>query len=371
MWRTARRPRVKVAPGFFEQGRHRAWFTSLTLSQQEASDVTVKALRQHRYQATTDNEGDSIHIYAERNRYTRFGTFLTHGGIILALAAAIWGNIAGFSDNGLVIPDGSVRAVGHGTDLSVLNEGFVEEDYPDGRPKDYRSDLIIYERGVEVKRQTVRVNQPVEYKGIRFHQSFFGNAAVIRVKDTANDKLLFEDGVALAYRSEIYGEARPLGFFTLFNGRMGVDVVGTAQDAEDTFIQPWEVVIVAYKTDDRAILFTRKLAQREPIEIAGLEFTFLREKQFTGLSVVKNPGVNLLWLATALIVLGIYTVLYFPHRRVWALSSQSGPQLTLALAGAAPRLTRFDGEFQRLVSALERELGTATSSHEDSEERRL
>ncbi|MFC1962860.1 cytochrome c biogenesis protein ResB [Chloroflexota bacterium] len=370
IWRAVRHPRIKMSQGFFKQGRLRAWFPSLHLSHQEAADVTVKALRRQRYRVTTDNEESTTHIYAERNRYSRFGTLLTHGGIILAIAAALWGNMTGFSDNNLVIPDGSVRAVGHGTGLSVLNEGFVEEDYPDGRPRDYRSDLVIYEEGREVKRQTVRVNQPVEYKGIRFHQSFFGNAAVIRVRDTANDKILFEDGVSLAYSNEIYGEARPMGFSPLFDGHLTVAVVGTAQDAVDNFIQPWEVIIVIYRTNDNTMLFTEKLVQGEPFETAGLEFTFLREKQFTGLSVVKNPGVIFLWLACTFLVLGIYTVLYFPHRRVWVLCSPSLQQSTLALAGAAPRLTRMEGEFQRLVSALEKELVTTTGSRENGEERR-
>jgi cytochrome c biogenesis protein len=362
IWRTVRHPAVKPGQGFFERGRHRAWFTSSGLSQQEASDIAAETLRRQHYQVTIGSGPDSTHVYAERNRYARFGTFLTHGGIILAIAAALWGNLTGFSENALAIPDGSVREVGYGTELSVLNEGFTEEDYPDGRPKDFRSDLVIYERGIEVKRQTIRVNQPLEYKGVRFHQAFFGNAVVMRVRDTADDELLFEDGVALAYRNKTYGEARPVGFFTLFDGMLTVDVVSTAQDAADSSIRPGEVVIVVYRSGDRALWSSEKLVQREPLEIAGLEFTFLREKQFTGLSVVKNPGVNFLWLATAFIVLGMCTVLYFPHRRVWALCVQSIPEPTLALAGAAPRLVGFDREFQRLASALELELSRAGSS---------
>lgn len=360
MWRTIRHQRVKVGQSFFERRNHRAWFPTISLPQQEIAGVAVRALRQQRYRVVTQSDAEGTHIYAERNRYTRFGTFLTHGGIILAIAAAVLGNLAGFSDKNLVIPNGSVRAVGHGTGLSVLNEGFIEEDYPDGRPMDYRSDLVIYENGVEVKRQTVRVNKPVEYRGIRFHQSFFGNAAVIRVRDTDDEKVLFEDGVALAYRNKQYGEDRPVGFFKLFDGRLMVDVVGTAQDAFDDFIQPWEIVVAVYR-DDNSVLFIEKLTQGEPFETGGLEFTFLREKQFTGLTVVKNPGVNFLWLATALIVLGIYTVLYFPHRRIWVLCSQSSLESPLAVSGVAPRLSGFDLEFQRLVSALEREMGTKSS----------
>jgi cytochrome c biogenesis protein len=378
MWRTLRRPMAKVGQLFFEQGNHRASFPSLDLSRQETADVTVKILRRQRYQVTTESDSEGTHIYAERNRYARFGTFLSHAGIILAIVAALWGNLAGFSDSSLAIPNGSVRAVGHGTGLSVLNEGFIEEDYPDGRPKDYRSDLVIYENGKEVKRETVRVNEPVEYQGIRFHQAFFGNAAVIRVKDIVNNKLLFEDGVALAYRDEQYGEARPVGFFTLYDGRLNIDVIGTAQDAVDDFIQPWEVGIIARISDNNTILFSEKLAQGEPFAIAGLEFTFLREKQFTGLSVVKNPGVKFIWLASAFMVLGIYTVLYFPYHRIWVLCSQYSQQPTVSLAGVAPRLSGFDGEFQRLLSTFEQELGQiansrdlSLSNREDGKERSL
>ena len=113
---------------------------------------------------------------------------------------------------------------------------------------------------------------------MRFHQAFFGNAVVMRVRDTVDDKLLFEDGVALAYRNRTYGESRPMGFFTLFDGMLTVDVVSTAQDAADSFIRPGEVVIVVYQSGDSALWVSEKLVQREPLEIAGLEFTFLREK---------------------------------------------------------------------------------------------
>ena len=378
MWRTLRQPRIKVGQGFTERGKYQAYFQPLTLSHPQATDIIGKTLSQQHYHVITESSSDGTHIYAERNRYTRFGTFLTHGGIILTIIAALWGNLAGFSDNGLVIPDGSLSEVGHGTNLSVLNEGFIEEDYPDGRPKDYRSDLIIYENGKEVKRKTVRVNEPVEYNGVRFHQAFFGNAAVIRVKDIVNNKLLFEDGVSLAYRNEQYGEARPVGSFTLFNGSLIVDTIGPANDVVDNFIQPWEVLLIIYISDDKSMLFSQKLAQGEPFESNGLEFTFLREKQFTGLSVVKNPGVKFIWPATALVVLGMCTVLYFPSRRIWALCHQQSEQLIVSITGAAPRISNFDGEFQRLLSSLKQELGPITSSHEldlsnreDSKERSL
>ncbi|MBI3040611.1 MAG: cytochrome c biogenesis protein ResB, partial [Chloroflexi bacterium] len=109
LWRLVRYRRVKVGQSFFEAGRYRARFASLSISHQEAANAAVAALRQRHYQVTTINEDNRSHIYAERHRYSRFGTFLTHGGIIMAIAAAVWGNFFGFSDNSLVIPDDSRR----------------------------------------------------------------------------------------------------------------------------------------------------------------------------------------------------------------------------------------------------------------------
>ncbi|MBI2857216.1 MAG: cytochrome c biogenesis protein ResB [Chloroflexi bacterium] len=361
-WRAVRQARVKVGRDFFEHGRHRALIEAPAQDLEKAAGLMSRVLRRRRYVVTVEKGESATYVYGERNRWGQLGTFLTHGGIVLMLGAALWSNVAGFRDTTLVIPDGSVREVGHGTTLSVLNEGFIEEDYPDGRPRDYRSDLVLYEDGREVKRGTVRVNEPMQYGGVRFHQSFFGNAAVVRVRDSAGGQLLYEDGVALAYRSEIYGISRPLGFFTLPELGLIVDVVGMAQDARDTLINPWEVFVAIYDSNSTKLVGGGKLALGEPYRTAGMEFTFLREKQYTGLSVVKTPGIDLLWFASALLVLGICAVLYFPHRRVWVYCPASGQ---VALAGAAPRMWAFDEEFRLLASELEREMAGA-AVHETS-----
>ena len=77
---------------------------------------------------------------------------------------------------------------------------FTDEYYLEGPPKDYSSELIIYDNGVEVKRGTVRVNSPMSYKGISFHQAFFGQTAVMDVKDETGASI-FSAGVPLAWQT--------------------------------------------------------------------------------------------------------------------------------------------------------------------------
>ncbi len=48
---------------------------------------------------------------------------------------------------------------------------FTLASYPNGMPKEYRSDLSVWEQGLEKMKASVRVNDPFTYKGITFYQS--------------------------------------------------------------------------------------------------------------------------------------------------------------------------------------------------------
>ena len=56
----------------------------------------------------------------------------------------------------------------------------------------------------------------------------------------------------------------------------------------------------------------------------GLVFSFggLDSKMFTGLQVAKDPGVNVVWLGCALMVVGITMAFFLSHQRVWVRLAQ-------------------------------------------------
>ncbi|MBI4234031.1 MAG: cytochrome c biogenesis protein ResB, partial [Chloroflexi bacterium] len=76
-----------------------------------------------------------------------------------------------------------------GTNLSLKLESIVDEYWPEGPPKDYRSQVVLYENGQEVQQGVLRVNHPMSYKGVRFYQSFFGQAVVTEVRDQSGQTL--------------------------------------------------------------------------------------------------------------------------------------------------------------------------------------
>ncbi|MBP2684972.1 MAG: cytochrome biosis protein ResB, partial [Deltaproteobacteria bacterium] len=130
----------------------------------------------------TEADGQ-VHLYAENGVASRFGVYVTHLSIVIIFIGAIVGNVAGFK--GYVnIPEGEAITkvpVRGGTLIQDLGftvrcNAFSLETYPSGQPKAYKSDLSVIEGGREVARKTIVVNDPLQYKGIWFYQSSYGQA---------------------------------------------------------------------------------------------------------------------------------------------------------------------------------------------------
>ena len=206
------------------------------------------------------------------------------------LAAGVLGGVLGWRDNAFMVPEGSTRAVGRETGLVVRNEGFTDEYFPSGTAKDYRSDLVVLQDGKEVARKTIRVNDPLDVAGVRFHQAFFGPAAVMRVRDPQGN-VIFEDGVALGYQFDGTGIPRNGGFFVLGNRQMAVYVlVPAAQRGPDPEIPAGNVRLEIFLPRQARPSAVETLPQGTPREVLGYTFEFVRERQFSGLQVVAQSG---------------------------------------------------------------------------------
>jgi cytochrome c biogenesis protein len=317
-------------------------------------------------------------VFADRNRFGKAGTFLNHLGIITILGAAVLGNVLGWRENGFMVPEGSMRPVGHDTGLVVRNDGFTDEYFPSGTPKDYRSDLVLLQNGKEIAHKTIRVNDPLDWGGVRFHQAFFGPAAVMRATDSQGN-VVFDDGVALGYEFDGTGLARNGGFFTLGN-RNGLPtlavyvLVPAAQRGVDPAIPAGSVRLEIFEPRQARPSVIDTLAQGTPKEILGYTFEFLRERQFSGLQVVYNPAVPVIWIACAMMLIGMLTVFNFPLRRVWArldpleegeqkkdesadsAHHSSTPGVRVRLAAVSNRDVLFAREFERLALAIDEQI---------------
>jgi cytochrome c biogenesis protein ResB len=108
---------------------------------------------------------------------------------------------------------------------------------------------------------------------------------------------------------------------------------------------------------DGNLVDIKDLQRNQDVQSNGLTFRFLREGRFTGLKLVKDPGVNIVWIASALMVAGLVMVFWFPHRRMWALVSPRGDGGTeVRLAAASQRDLGLEKDFEAVTAKVRRAL---------------
>lgn len=322
MWKSIVEPTVTTSRGFLKNAEINSSFV-VPNQGQEAVDRVVSVLKKRRYRVLTEVRDGETHVYADRFRFAKLGTYPFHLALILILVGGIVGARYGFRDQQFIIPDGSTRDVGHGTGLSVTLNHFSDIYRQDGSPKEYRSDLTLYQSGKAVKSGSITVNHPMTYNNVVIYQTSFGQAVSLRVTDNQGHEL-YNDAIPLGLFTAANNPDQPAGVLDLPMANAEVRVIApdnnpspTKQDAVN--VADGEMFI---QVRDKNVLISNAqmpsaiVGQGETANLAGLNVTFVRERQFSLFQVASNPGIPIFWAAALLLVGGLVVVFYFPHRRV-------------------------------------------------------
>jgi len=351
----ATRPHLHVSDSLFEHARYRSRFP--VAGDVSATRARVAERLRARGYRVVDDPSDAGSLYADRFRWAPFGTSVAHTGFVVILIGVLVSSLFGFEEPGLPVTVGQKVAVGHDTGLVVEAASFSDTYYDDGRPKDYSSDLVLYRGDQRVAAQTIRVNDPLRYDGVSFHQSYFGTSAVLTIRDAAG-ATLFSGGIPLEYSSadglDSYGSASVPG-----SGEVVFAAVAASGQTASS-IKPGQLLVEVYENAQSTTpLATQVLDQGKPATVAGATYTFEREAPFTGLMINRDPGAPWVWVGSALTVLGMCLTMFLKHRRLWARVEPAASGATIALA--APE--RNDTVFERWFRALVNDLNTADPTH--------
>jgi cytochrome c biogenesis protein len=358
LWRTATRPRMAMTEAFFERAPHRAKIASA--ADPGATLAAVRAgFRTHHFRTATERHGDDVHVCADRFRWGPFGRIVAHLSFVVILLGATLTATGGFRDEDFAVPVGEKMNVGNGTDLTVEAKSFSDSYYASGEPRDYASKLVLYENGAPVKSQEVRVNHPMRYDGVTFYQSFFGPAVVVQAK-AGDGRVLFDRGVPLLYGSK--DETHVIGRFSLPEQGLKVFAVAPQSGEVDPRIAAGQTQLEVYRTATDAPVGLRVLSQGKPTRIGGVDFTFVRERQYAGLIVARDPGSSLIWIGSTLLVLGMCAVFFFPHRRVRAMVRRGPAGSEVAIGAIRRRDAAFAAQFEQLAEDIRRSVARAGAS---------
>ncbi|MFC1946023.1 cytochrome c biogenesis protein ResB [Chloroflexota bacterium] len=320
---------VKQNSAFYQQGGDNcAELATGGVPAEDAAQITSGVLKRKGFRTRLVNDETGIYLAADKNRFFRLGTYAGHASVIMFVLAFIAGNYFGFDNTHFTVPEGNIRAVGHDTGLSLQMASFIDEYYETGRPKDYRSEVTLYDNGAAVRQAIVRVNHPLSYKGIRFYQSYFGPAVALRVRD-GDGREFFNSSVALEGNLIAQGYMHYEGSFEVPETGLTARIIKSGSDTGSPMIPAGRVAVDIRLGNEQVDL--KLLELNVPRVVSGLEFTYLEDTRFSGFQVSHDPTNILIWIASSLFILGICAVLYFPYRQVWILAERVSSENTRVL----------------------------------------
>ncbi len=169
-------------------------------------------------------------------------------------------------------------------------------------PKDYVSNLTIIENGKDMVSKRIEVNDPLFYGKFNFYQSSYQEMAPLKITDRKTG-----NSIPFTLRqSEVssvgeFGLNLRLDSFSVLKGSMFANIT-VAPDRG----MPYRVMLnqnmnAAASQSDKPYI---------------LEFSKDKPAYTTGLQVVADPGVGMVWAGSFLMVLGLFLLLYYYHRSI-------------------------------------------------------
>ncbi len=318
-----------------------------------------EALKRKGYRIHKDETGTAL--LAEKNRFSRWGPYINHIGLILFLLAILARSIPGWQMDGYVsIPDGDTVQIAD-TNYYVKNEKFTVEFYTDdelpeklqgkSRAKMYETAAVLYKCVSdcgdplkepvleEIKKHSIIVNSPLSFDGIKLYQFDFNltprlNAVNPVLEDKATGEkygpfyLPMKDAELHhelgPYTLDLYAnymefalgsDGKPTTLSRDPNAPAFVFTVkgpGLKPEGEPYIYFPMQKDKVRFAQDT----INRDLADKIEIHVDGMENVDFSEAT-TVLNIRVDRALPYLWVGAVFSMLGLIMGSYWQHRRVW------------------------------------------------------
>ena len=330
---------------------------------QQAEPIVAEVLSERFRSVEKLVETEAYAAVAEKGRSSALMVYLVHLSVLVILLGALLGSIFGFKGfMNLSEGESSAEVVLYQGDqvetlpFEVRCDKFSVSFYENGMPREYRSDLAVVEKGKDVYRRSIVVNDPMTYDGVTFYQASYGTTlkqAQVQLTDLDSGQsfslsLPFREFVAVPgtrdkvqifdYRQDM-GRMGPALVLVLF--REGEEPVGTR-------------ILV-----DKPEFHGNRIVNYQ-VKVLGTDLS-----RYTGLQVKRDPGVWVVWIGFIAMLVGIGMTFCMSHRRIWVWcgpSSAGTHRGKIVIAGRASKNPlAFEQEFNELCERIEERLKSAQS----------
>ncbi|WML53930.1 cytochrome c biogenesis protein ResB [Neobacillus sp. PS3-12] len=306
-------------------------------------------LKAKRYHVREEN-GD---LLAEKNRFSRWGPYVNHIGLIIFLIGGMLRFIPGmYVDKVLWVREGETKVIPETNgEYFVKNNQFIKQDYSKNKdnkafdatidrvgmiPKNYQSNVTLYkaakgtiigEKPVlkKVEDFPIRVNHPLSFNGFSLYQVDYKLNELNTMSFTLINK----------QTNQPYGDLtinlfNPKDKYDLGNG-YSVEVLSYFPDFE--FSKSGEPTTKSRIPNNPAFVFRMKapdqpkgessfVAIKQTIEPFGnneykMKFKGIGTKNVSGLTVRKDSTIWVIILGGIIFMIGVIQGAYWNHRRIW------------------------------------------------------
>lgn len=364
IWQTINQPRVTTSRGWLRNADISATYASEVSVSTLAGDMTG-VLKEQRYRVLQEADGRDIHLYADKNRYAKLGTFPFHLALILILVGGIVATQYGFRDQEFIVVEGDTLAVGHNTGLSVRLDRFEDTYVPMGVASQYKSNLTLFDNGKEVKTGAITVNHPLTYHNATIYQSDFGTAKQFSITD-ATGNVVYQGASPIGIFNFKGNPDAPAGVISLptIGGQLvfaGADIAPFNQPQLDKLHLASNQLWVQLGQRDAAGTFANGegtvLTLNQPLQIGNFTVLYRGTTNYSVMQVAYNPGVPIFIIAAVLLIGGLAATFYFPQRRVRAIISATPQGSVVQMAPLAKRDWSGKRDFMQIVSKATGKLG--------------
>ncbi|EIT86548.1 ResB protein required for cytochrome c biosynthesis-like protein [Fictibacillus macauensis ZFHKF-1] len=322
----------------------------IEVTQPLALEQLKTSLKKRRYKVKEEN-GNWL---AEKNRFSRWGPYVNHTGLILFLIGAMLRFFPDmYLDQPLWIKEGETLAI-PGTKTEdgqyyLKNNRFIMDTYKENDPKfaealkkssadipsNYQSNVTLYKTKkdflpgakpelTKVKDYKLRVNDPLEFDSFSLYQVDFKpsqlDAFSFKLKRKKTDETIGEFTVNLANPKATYHLKKGYDI-TLKNYYKNVKVennkeLGSKDNNPENPLMLLKIIAPDVPKGERAVLGIQKnfeLGQNKyRISLSGVKM-----KNVSGLTVKKDRTLPIIVIGGLIFMIGVVQGLYWNHRRVW------------------------------------------------------
>ncbi|MCM3566746.1 cytochrome c biogenesis protein ResB [Neobacillus mesonae] len=344
LYKALKAQRVTRHEGFLK--RQRVFGASHNVDQRDIETVKQHLIQKH-YKVREEN-GD---LLAEKGRFSRWGPYVNHVGLIIFLFGAMLRFIPGmYVNENLWVREGETALVPEtGEKFYVHNNKFILEHYDKEKNKtfekaldragnvvkNYQSNVVLYQRSGEkipgekpklekVKEYKIRVNHPLEFEGYSIYQSSFRSemdSMTFALINKKTEKSFGELTINLRTPKEKYDlgngySVKILNYFPDF------EFAENGEPSTKSRVPNNPAFIFRMTAPDKPKGETSFVAIRQTIEPFGnntykMAFKRIGTTNVSGFTVRKDSSIWVIIFGGILFMIGVIQGAYWNHRRIW------------------------------------------------------